>query len=144
MKTLLFLCTGNYYRSRFAEHLFNAKAPKHGLNWMACSRGLALELGVNNVGAISKYALTGLASRGVSVPLDMRYPLPLTEADLTAASRVIAVDELEHRPLIVERFPQWINAIEYWLVRDVEYTPADVALKQIEDNIQQLLEQLPK
>jgi protein-tyrosine phosphatase len=74
----------------------------------------------------------------------MRYPLPLTETDLTAASRVIAVDELEHRPLIVERFPQWIDTIEYWLVRDVEYIPADVALKQIEDNIQQLLEQLPK
>jgi protein-tyrosine phosphatase len=111
---------------------------------MACSRGLALEQGVNNVGAISKYALTGLASRGVSVPLDMRYPLSLTETDLTAASRVIAVDELEHRTLIVERFPQWIDAIEYWLVRDVEYIPADVALKQIEDNIQQLLEQLPK
>jgi protein-tyrosine phosphatase len=33
----------HYYRSRFAEHLFNALAPKHGLSWMATSRGLALE-----------------------------------------------------------------------------------------------------
>jgi protein-tyrosine phosphatase len=144
MKTLLFLCTGNYYRSRFAEHLFNVLAPKHGLNWMATSRGLALERGVNNVGAISQHALTGLTERGVSMALDMRYPLPLTEADLVAASKIIAVDESEHLPLIVERFPTWKDAIKYWLVHDVEYTLPDSALQQIEYNIQELIEQLPK
>ncbi|MCA1995215.1 MAG: low molecular weight phosphatase family protein, partial [Coleofasciculus sp. S288] len=85
MNTVLFLCTGNYYRSRFAECLFNALVSKQGLNWMASSRGLALERGVNNIGPISKHALTGLSSCGVSVLEDMRYPLPLTEADLAAA-----------------------------------------------------------
>ena len=42
-KTVLFLCTGNYYRSRFAEVLFNSVAGKMGLPWRASSRGLALE-----------------------------------------------------------------------------------------------------
>ena len=51
-KTVLFLCTGNYYRSRFAEVLFNSVAGKMGLAWQASSRGLALERGVNNVGPI--------------------------------------------------------------------------------------------
>jgi protein-tyrosine phosphatase len=142
MQTLLFLCTGNYYRSRFAEHLFNALAPKHGLNWMATSRGLALEWGVDNVGAISKYALTGLIERQVSMAQDLRYPLPLTEADLAGAAKIIAVDESEHRPLMLERFPQWTDAIEYWLVHDVGHTPVDEALQQIEDHIQQLIEQI--
>ena len=41
MKTLLFLCTGNYYRSRYAEELFNHRAAPAGLNWRAQSRGLA-------------------------------------------------------------------------------------------------------
>jgi hypothetical protein len=40
-KTVLFLCTGNYYRSRFAEALFNSVAGKMGLPWRASSRGLA-------------------------------------------------------------------------------------------------------
>jgi protein-tyrosine phosphatase len=30
-KDILFLCTGNYYRSRFAEILFNSVAGKMGL-----------------------------------------------------------------------------------------------------------------
>jgi hypothetical protein len=41
-KTVLFLCTGNYYRSRFAEALFNSVAGRMGLPWRASSRGLAL------------------------------------------------------------------------------------------------------
>jgi Low molecular weight phosphotyrosine protein phosphatase len=49
-RTILFLCTGNSYRSRFAEVLFNSVAGKMGLPWQASSRGLALERGVNNVG----------------------------------------------------------------------------------------------
>ncbi len=45
-KTVLFLCTGNYYRSRFAEILFNSVAGNMGLPWQASSKGLALERGV--------------------------------------------------------------------------------------------------
>ena len=52
-KTVLFLCTGNYYRSRFAEILFNSVAGKMGLPWQASSRGLALERGVHNVGPMA-------------------------------------------------------------------------------------------
>lgn len=36
-KAVLFLCTGNYYRSRFAECLFNSVAGKMGLLWAATS-----------------------------------------------------------------------------------------------------------
>ena len=43
MKTVLFLSTGNYYRSRFAEILFNSIAPRYGLPWKAESRGLGVE-----------------------------------------------------------------------------------------------------
>ena len=38
-KTILFLCTGNYYRSRFAEILFNSVAGRMGLQRLPrCSR----------------------------------------------------------------------------------------------------------
>ena len=51
MNKLLFLCTGNYYRSRFAEMYFRHLAVQHGLNWTVDSRGLRISLG--NVGPLS-------------------------------------------------------------------------------------------
>jgi protein-tyrosine phosphatase len=93
MNKILFLCTGNYYRSRFAEHLFNYLATKQGLDWQADSRGLALERGVNNVGAISRYALEALAVRLVNVTDDERLPQSVTELDFQGATKVIALDE---------------------------------------------------
>lgn len=142
MKKILFLCTGNYYRSRFAEHLFNYLATKYGLDWQADSRGLALERGINNVGAISRYTLEALAMRLVNLADDERFPQPASKSDFQSATRIIALDELEHRPLMTERFPQWVNAIEYWLVHDIDKTCATVALEQIEKNILQLIEEL--
>ena len=56
-RTVLFLCTGNYYRSRFAEVLFNSVACKMRLQWRASSRGLALERGINNVGPLAVGAI---------------------------------------------------------------------------------------
>src|SRR6266446_6429247 len=65
MRTVLFLCTGNYYRSRFAEELFNHYAPRAGLSWVARSRALAIERGVNNAGSLSPFALRALEKRGL-------------------------------------------------------------------------------
>ena len=64
-QTVLFLCTGNYYRSRFAEELFNHKAAASGIGWKAQSRALAIERGVHNVGPLSPFALHGLTAREV-------------------------------------------------------------------------------
>ena len=45
VKRVLFICTGNYYRSRFAEEWFNFLVrQERALHWVADSRGLALEL----------------------------------------------------------------------------------------------------
>ncbi len=62
-KAALFLCTGNYYRSRFAEVLFNFVADSMGLAWRATSRRLALERGVNNVGPMAVEAVKALRLR---------------------------------------------------------------------------------
>ena len=69
-KTVLFLCTGNYYRSRFAEVLFNSVAVKMGLPWRASSRGLALERGVNHVGPMAVSAIWALEALAEEPPND--------------------------------------------------------------------------
>jgi len=112
--TVLFLCTGNYYRSRFAEILFNRLAETRGLSWRAGSRGLALDLATDNVGPISPFALQGLTIRGIQTDAANRHPLQVTEDELQGAGHVVAMKEAEHRPMLTERFPAWIDRVEYW------------------------------
>src|SRR5689334_19591808 len=96
-KRVLFLCTGNYYRSRFAEVLFNAVAGKMGLPWRALSRGLALERGVNNVGPMAASAIQALEAMGVCADDDCAHlPAQVTAKDLEAADRVVALKQDEH------------------------------------------------
>src|SRR5215204_5803945 len=85
MQCVLFICTGNYYRSRFAEILFNAVAREQGLPWEATSRGTDIYgAGKHNVGPLSQLAHEALEARGLPIEPDIRYPLPLAEADLAA------------------------------------------------------------
>jgi protein-tyrosine phosphatase len=142
MKKILFLCTGNYYRSRFAEHLFNDLADKQGLDWQADSRGLALERGINNVGPISQYTIATLGELGITLSENERFPLQASDADFANADKIIALDESEHRPLMRDRYPKWENQIEYWLVHDVDITPATTALPAIETRLRQLVTEL--
>ena len=139
MYKLLFLCTGNYYRSRFAELLFNTMAAAHALPWQAFSRGLALEKGVGNVGPMSALAINALQALGSNLAGAERFPLQVEERDLQAADHIIALQEAEHRPYLQERYPTWVNKVEYWHVRDGMPTPAYNPLHEITRDVQRLI-----
>ena len=139
---LLFLCTGNYYRSRFAEFLFNALVEKTSLSWIAFSRGIATERGVNNVGPLSQHARHALQVRGIEPPYPLAFPRQLQRQDLYVANHIIALKEAEHRPLLDARFPNWPSTIEFWHIDDLDQAPADIALAAIEGEIHKLLSRL--
>src|SRR5436305_3056382 len=93
-KTILFLCTGNYYRSRFAEILFNSVAGKMGLPWKASSKGLALERGVNNVGSMAVSAVKTLEAMGVrTADAVARFPMQATVDDFALADWIVALKQ---------------------------------------------------
>jgi predicted translation initiation factor SUI1 len=118
-RTVLFLCTGNYYRSRFAEVLFNSVAGRMGLAWRASSSGLALERGVNNVGPMAASAIEALEALGVRAgDAITRMPAQVTTGDLEGAALIVALKHAEHLPLLRERFPAWAEKVEYWHVDD--------------------------
>ena len=136
---VLFICTGNYYRSRYAELYFNAMAPA-SLGWQAVSRGFAPS--PFNPGPIADCVLQRLGARGLCPPAALSDPCRLTEADLNAAHRLIALDADEHRSYVEGWFPAWGHRITYWRVPDLHLMPAEQALDLIERNVEALVEEL--
>jgi predicted translation initiation factor SUI1 len=137
-KTILFLCTGNYYRSRFAEVLFVSVARKMGMPWSASSRGLALERGINNVGPMATAAIQALEAMGIrDAERCGRLPTQVTLSELEQADLVIALKHAEHLPLLQERFPAYAERVEFWHVDD-----APEALTLVESKVMDLLARL--
>lgn len=143
MPKLLFLCTANYYRSRFAEILFNHLATESGLGWKAFSRAVAIEQGDRwNVGPISQHTRDACGERGIAIPQPLSKPTQASDADFAAADRVIALKEAEHRPYIRERFPAWQDRVEYWHVHDLDGAGPREACQHIERQVRQLVAEL--
>ena len=138
---VLFICTGNYYRSRFAEIFFNALAEEAGIDWSADSRGLKHDIS-GNVGPISSYTVAALAERNIFLTDAIRFPLPLLVEDLQEASQIIALNEDEHRTPLEARFPEWADRVDYWHVPDEDRMTISEALAAIELQVRALLEGL--
>jgi protein-tyrosine phosphatase len=139
---VLFLCSGNFYRSRFAEHLFNHLVAATSLPHRADSAGLMRECRTRNRGPISQAAVAALLARGVVLPAQHRDPRDVCAEDITGAAVVIALKESEHRPVVLERFPDLIDKFEFWQVDDIPIVPPSVALPQIEENVRALIARL--
>ncbi len=138
-QTVLFLCTGNFYRSRYAEALFNYHAPRSGLHWKAESRGFRPHLSQD---ALSPFAAERLSIQTIPRALTRSHPSPLITRDLAEASLVIAMLETEHRAMMQEHFPRWADRIRYWNVHDIDVESPLTALPLIEHEVEGLIHQL--
>lgn len=136
---ILFICTGNFYRSRFAEAVFNYHAEQQRAPWSAFSRGLAVHLAE---GDLSPFTVEALNTRQI----DFRHTGPervqLSEQDLFKSNRCIAMDRSEHFPMMQKQFPAWAERISYWDVSDLPYLSSIDALPTIELKVVQLLEEV--
>lgn len=143
-RTVLFLCTGNYYRSRYAEELFNHLASRAGLDWQATSHALAIELGKDNVGPMAWQTIDALTVDGISPVGVSRMPAVCTHDALAASDLVVAVKEAEHRALLAARFPGWEDRVTYWHVHDIDVAPADQALAELKAHVARLVRELER
>jgi len=134
---ILFLCTGNYYRSKFSEIYFNFLAQQQHLNWQAFSRGFFIA-NPENVGWISPFALKKLQELQVPIPVE-RLPERVTKEELKEATLIIALHEREHRPFIKQLFPDWENKIVYWNIFDRHDVAPEQALTELQGKIEELL-----
>lgn len=136
---VLFICTGNYYRSRFAEAVFNHLAGRQGSAWRAFSRGLAIDLAPPG---LSPHTLAALHARQIPLRCTSRERCALTAADLERARVAVALKEAEHRPYLRKQFPHWEDRVEYWHFHDVDFSAAADVLPEIEVRVLALFERL--
>ena len=139
-KQLLFLCTGNYYRSRYAEILFNWKAKATGLPWLAISRGLALD--ARNPGPMSQHTCAALQKLGIPIVDYLRMPLAVTDEDFQQADHCVGVKEAEHRALMASKFPAWLDRVEFWHVHDLDCCGPDDAIPHLDREVNALVERM--
>ncbi|MDX2023336.1 MAG: low molecular weight phosphatase family protein [Deltaproteobacteria bacterium] len=137
---VLFLCTGNYYRSRFAEHIFNHLATAARLPLVADSAGLAPQCWTRNPGDLSPHTVAALRARNIAAHL--RPPRDVAAADFAAFTRIIAMKEAEHRPMVEQRFGGFAQQVQYWAFDDIEDQPPEVVVPAIEARVRALLVEL--
>jgi protein-tyrosine phosphatase len=152
-RRVLFLCTGNYFRSVYAESYFNALAERNQrlspqdplrkkVRWVAESRGLdvAQLSPAMRASRVSRYTLERLKQRNLPLAVDpatrlpLRLPTQVSLADLETFDRVVALHGPTHRPMlraIISRGGPGAKDPEaepgrvvYWDIPDVVNTPA--------------------
>ena len=140
---ILFLCTGNYYRSRFAEEYFNSLARSRSLPHRAASRGIGLDFGrLKNPGPISIEVIVALKALGILVQAPIRRPKPLAPEEVSGFDRIICMDETEHRPLVKKHKALKGKNVEYWNIKDLGEAPASAALPECRTRVEGLIEEL--
>ena len=126
-KRVLFVCSGNFYRSRLAELLFNHWAAAAGLGWEAASRGLVK---AGDLKGMSDHAVAFLRDHDLGhLAENPRDPLIVDVEDLTESDLVVGLCRDEHEPMINQKFLSLARAmkkagrIRYWQIFDIPVPP---------------------
>jgi protein-tyrosine phosphatase len=156
-RKVLFLCTGNFFRSPFAELYFNHLAQAAPGRWVAISRGLSVqELSPRQrFLRLSPFTTERLSQLKVAYGRS-RYPKAVGLWDLESADRIIAVHGSTHRPML-EAFlarnpprtvpPHALSArVVFWEIEDLpagaEHPVRAAAAHSILDRLQGATEQM--
>lgn len=142
MKRLLFLCTANYYRSRFSEQYFNHHARLRGLAWQADSKAITRHPQFEGVeGPMSPHSIQYLADLGLKADTS-RFPARVEDDHFDHYHRVIAASRDEHFPMMQAHFPHRAQAIDYFTVEDLHIYGPEQAMPHLVSSLNGLLEEL--
>jgi protein-tyrosine phosphatase len=132
IRQVCFVCTGNLYRSKYAEAWFNNLCIKDGVTDLrAFSRGLAAQPTENYEHgeaftipirlAIPTYER--MVERNIPFCLMGATNVMLSEYDCASSNVIVLMNKDEHLPKMQDRFPDHLDKIQSYEIGDKCYLP---------------------
>lgn len=146
-KKITFVCSGNYYRSRYAESYFNYISDVLGLPYQADSFGLAVHLAddlAKEHGEISPFSRKKLEDAGIPEKYFNRDRKSLTKDDIESSDFIIAMDKEEHVPMIKEKFPKYIHQFNFFEIKDIFDWEPEKTLSESQKKVEMIINQILK
>ena len=132
VKQLCFVCSGNLYRSRYAEAYFNYLCITHErIDLRAFSRGISVQPTENyRHGEIftmplrlAKPTYDRMLARNIPFCLVGPTNQGLCAYDCAAAHLIILMNRAEHFPVMVRDDPEYLERVLSYNIGDKEYAP---------------------
>ena len=98
MNNILFVCTGNIFRSRFAEEVFNHLCKINGVDAIAFSAGL--QVGRYKQRKIYWPAMNELERLKIEPLRSNEDSVHINDIDVSIYDQIICMDEEEHKPMV--------------------------------------------
>ena len=134
---VLFVCTANIHRSRFAEEVFNFLAKERNSAHRAFSAGL--RVGNYSFRTIYYPALDNLKKFNITPLRPNDHSIHIEEVDIHEYDRIICMDEGEHRPMVMANENLDDELFEYWNIIDEPQVKSDISLPKCFQKVEDLL-----
>tara|TARA_B100001027_G_scaffold179354_1_gene130727 strand:- start:230 stop:673 length:444 start_codon:yes stop_codon:yes gene_type:complete len=140
MHNILFVCTANIFRSRFAEEVFNFLALEERIPAKAFSAGL--KVGEYHVRKIHRPALEQLEKLNIKPKRPNELSVHIDEVELTKYDQLICMDEAEHKSMVLSNSKLKKFNFEYWYIIDEPKVQSDVSLPICYSKVKKLVDDL--
>ena len=134
---VLFVCTQNIHRSRFAEEVFNYLAKKSNSKHQAFSAGF--RVGDYSFRTIYYPALDNLKKLNIAPLRPNDFSKHIDDVDLSEYDRIICMDEGEHKPKVLANPSLQNDLFEYWNIIDEPKVKSEISLPKCYQKVDNLL-----
>ena len=140
MNNILFVCTGNIFRSRFAEEVFNHLCKINGVDATAFSAGL--QVGRYNQRKIYRPAMNELERLKIEPLRSNEDSVHINDIDVSIYDQIICMDEEEHKSMVRSNELLSGFTLQYWNIVDMPKVPSDISLPKCYKKVETLIDQL--
>ena len=140
MYKVLFVCTANIFRSRFSEEVFNFLVKKNNIRAVAFSAGLKVGAYISRT--IYPPAIEYLNIYGIKPQRKNEVSIHINKLNLNDYQKIICLDEIEHKPMVVDNKKLKGINITYWDIVDEPKMNRSISLPKCYKKVEELIKSL--